>query len=360
MIQTVEGRGVGAGKSYYVTTQVLKYLAEGGIVFASDTFVLKWEEAAAFCLNRYGVVIERDQWNTFPQKEVWKLHEITPAGTDEKPVLIIIDEAQTALNARDWADKEKRPFFEWLTQSRHDNNDLIFISQSAANIDKQIARLVTYIIRVRNMANFEFPGIGKWPLKQFVIARYDQDGRTLMKKQWVSHDRAVFGCYKSKSCGGSHRRLSAVLPPRKLQKVKRKSPMIKFLFVAVALVLGLVSWRVFGGRAEAATISTVASLPGGKAAPPKTIAFVREEWVGLQMPGVNMYDGVATLRTKGGVYAVGHACGFGLVEAIDYPVPGLSYAVARVDNAGVKTFVVASFAGDTAPVSGVAAAADGK
>lgn len=343
MIQTVEGKGVGAGKSYYVTTQILQYLSEGGTIFASSSFVLDWDASAALVLERYGVEIERDQWNSFEQTDVWKLHEITPPGTDEKPVLIIIDEAHTALNARDWADKAKRPFFDWLTQSRHDNNDLIFISQSAANIDKQIARLVTYIIRVRNMANFEFPGIGKWPFKQFVVSRFDQDGKTLMRKNWISHDKKIFGCYRSKSCGGSHRRLNAAVAPRKLRKRKTRSPMVKYVFVIMLALCAFTVYRFTNTKAVAGTVAVAATAaPASNASNAKAlpVQYVGEGWRGCQFPE----GGAAWLRTDAGLYMVGHACKFGMVEGIEWPNKRESYAVAKVrrgDN-GI-TYIAATF-----------------
>jgi len=220
MIEIVEGRGVGAGKSYYVVTRVLPYVADGGTVYYSDTLELFPEKIVALCEQRFGVVVELDQFHSVSRDDVWRIHEVTPPGTDDCPLLIVLDEAQRALNARDFNDKKKRALFDWACESRHDSNDLIFISQSALNIDNQIRRLCTYITSVRNMKTFVLGGI-KWPFAQFLIHIKDGDGKTTMKKDLIWHDKAVFGCYRSKSMGGAHKRLMGAIGRKKLKKSKK-------------------------------------------------------------------------------------------------------------------------------------------
>jgi hypothetical protein len=224
MITACEGRGVGAGKSYFVATQVINHVAIGGTVCASSSLKMKWPECKALAEKRFGVIVEDDQFRTFPKEDVPRLHEITPQGDDECPVLLIIDEAHIQLNARDWSDKSKRPFFEWLTQSRHDNNDVMFVSQACANMDKQIMRLVTYVYRVRNLATWAIPGIGKWPFKQFVITTLDGfDQKTVQSKKWIWHDKEIFNCYVSKSQQGTHQRSGEVVCKKKLRKSAARS-----------------------------------------------------------------------------------------------------------------------------------------
>lgn len=247
MIEIIEGRGVGAGKSYYVVTRVIKHVVAGGTVFYSDTLQLLPEKIAEHVKKRFGLILEEGQMVAVSKEDVWRIHEVTPPGTDEMPVLIILDEVQRALNARDWADKSKRALFDWACESRHDSNDLMFISQNALNIDKQVARLATYQTRVRNMAGFKFGGFA-WPFKQFLIHVFDGDGKTSMEKKLIWHDKEIFACYTSKSMKGAHRRLLAdAIPKRKLQKTKPKKHMKFLIIIMIAIVCGAgtLAYRIY-------------------------------------------------------------------------------------------------------------------
>ncbi|MEI9893683.1 MAG: zonular occludens toxin domain-containing protein [Chthoniobacter sp.] len=196
MITLVEGLGVGAGKSYYVTHQIARHIAAGGTVYHTDDYCPQWETfygpmeyqrpetifsalrelflgpigrprpmGLAYCIERkFSVLAERDQLIEVSADDVWKLHEVTKPGTDDCPVLIVVDEGQGGLNARDTMQKQKRPLFDWCCQSRHDSNDLIFLTQHVNNIDSQLRRICSAIFYVRNLAQVGFPGLGKIPL----------------------------------------------------------------------------------------------------------------------------------------------------------------------------------------------------
>jgi len=251
MIEIVEGVGVGAGKSYYTCTRIIGHLAAGGTVFSSDTFGLVWDETKKLVEERFGVLLEPQQYETFPQSDIPRLHEVTPKGTAEIPVLVVVDEAHMELNCRDYADRSKRPFFQWLTQSRHDDTDVIFISQAAANMDKQIARLATYVFRVRNLMGFSLPGFGKIPkflARYFVLGKFDRDGKTLQERRFLRHDTGIFKCYSTKVMRGAHKRREGEIPRLKLSKSKKRNPhMVKFILIVLVMAIGFVAWRVSQG-----------------------------------------------------------------------------------------------------------------
>lgn len=319
MIELVEGRGVGSGKSYYACSKILAHLSVGGIVYCASTFGFKFDEAKALIERRNGVEILPQQYNTFPMEEAWRLHELTPRGTAELPVLIVFDEAHMVLNARDFADKKKRPFFDWLTQSRHDDCDIIFISQCAFNVDAQVRRLVTYIVRARNMANFEIPWVGKWPFKQFAYSRMDADGRTLMRRDWAKQDPEIFNCYESKSCRGSHKRLDLVAAPLSLKKVKPKKNPMKILIIAIVLGLAI------GGYALINRPSAPAPSVVTKQEPEKT-PVQRQAMATPPMPAYDIYAekfvayyGLgrrSVVRTANSEYQLGEMSDKGLVTAL--------------------------------------------
>lgn len=83
----------------------------------------------------------------------------------ELPVLVVIDEVHLTFNARDYAKTDKLYWetLTFLTQSRKVHTDVIFISQSVLNMDKQFMRLVQYIWRFRDLSRWKIPLLREFP-----------------------------------------------------------------------------------------------------------------------------------------------------------------------------------------------------
>jgi len=218
MITIVQGVGVGAGKSYFLLIKLLDQVCAGGSVVVSDSMAVRWGAVKVWAEKRRGVILEDTQFRTFGADDTARLHEFVPAGTSEKPVLVLIDEAHVQLNARDWADQNKRAFFVWLTQSRHDDVDVVFCSQHRNNVDKQVMRLVTNIVNIRNMAFNKILGWGVWRPNQFRVNVYDQDGITQQDGYYLRKDKEIFALYDSKAMRGKRATAGEVLQPVKLKK----------------------------------------------------------------------------------------------------------------------------------------------
>lgn len=349
MIEIIEGKGVGAGKSFYVTTRILSHIANGGTVFASDTFELHEESAFKLVEDRWGVIPQAGQWNTFKRADIWRLHEVTPPGSEDMPLLVIVDECHGALNARDWNDKNKRPFFDWLTQSRHDDTDVIFISQHRHNIDTQVRRLVTYVTRTKNLKGSPLLGFGKmpgWLSAFFVVNTYDADGTThIFGPKFHGHDSAVFKCYRSKAMRGSHSRLtSAAVPRRSLSKTtNRNKKMGKFILVAVIALgifaaLNLPKSGLFGKKEIAAVTLAAAPVPALPAL--RVTAPVIPSPDARPLPPVGAWDiivekyrsqiGNEFIRTDQGVYQLGRMSRHGFVQGLQDQVVRIMQASGRV------------------------------
>jgi hypothetical protein len=337
MIEIVEGKGVGAGKSYYVCERLINHWRRGGTARVSESFHVKWDACKEYVKRRYGLALEDDQFRTVSGEDVARLHEVTEAGTEECPLLIILDEAQDQLNARDWNDKGKRDLFSWCCQSRHDDNDLIFVSQSAANIDKQIRRLATFTWSIRNAKFHSIQGFGNTArLIQiaslgfndgfyFVRSQLDYDGRTVLERQWVKANKAIFGCYKSKSMALARKR-AGVVNKKNLQYERGKSPMIKYI-ILIAVVLGIYSAYKLatGGNPFDSAKPTpkpdiiIVDNTEAKKEPRKEARNVnitepkpaytvrREKW---------FYRAGQTMRTESGIYTTGRLSGEGWVEGV--------------------------------------------
>jgi len=321
LIAIIDGRGVGAGKSYFTCNWILTHLAKGGTVYVGDSFGFVFSEAALLIAERYGVQIEADQLRTFSAAEASRLHEVTAPGTEDNPVLVIYDEAQQGLNSRDWADKNKRPLFDWLCQSRHDNNDVLFVTQNRHNIDKQIARLVSNMFCVRNMANFSILGLGKWPLKQFLVLVLDGDGKTLQERRWMWQDKAVFKCYVSKSMQGTHKRGGEAVPKKKLAIYKGRARRGRMLFKLLLIFgvlggVGYAAYRQISGWGKPPVAVAPAPAAGGLPVAAPVVVERKRPPFDSRSEKLLGYSGT-WIHTEKGEYEVGKLCPEGIVRVFD-------------------------------------------
>lgn len=194
MIEVFEGR-LGGGKTYHAVKRMVKYLASGGCVCSNIS--LNMENVKSYLKERYSWEYQKGQYIYLEDDHINQFYKYTPAGSVDCPSLVIIDEAHIWLNARDWANV-LREMLIFLTQSRKCFTDIIFISQSALNLDKQIMRLVQYIWRFRDLKKLKITELGiGWPLNQFLVAQYDYDGKTLLEKRFELKDKNIYQLYNT-------------------------------------------------------------------------------------------------------------------------------------------------------------------
>lgn len=220
MIEIFEGR-LGGGKTYSAVYRMVCQLARGGLVATNVEVV--WDGLRECVSQKFGVEIEPEQLIKLEDDQVYSFHRFTPSGTSDLPVLVVLDEAHIHFNARDHAttDRLYRETLVFLTQSRKVATDVIFISQSALNLDKQFARLVQYIWRFRDLAKWRIPGLGiMCPLKGILCVQFDYDGRTILQRQYVAKDKAIFKSYNTNSLLRGFPRLEGITTKRTLGKAK--------------------------------------------------------------------------------------------------------------------------------------------
>lgn len=93
-------------------------------------------------------------------------HELTPSflrdfaasywdgsRIKEDSIVIIVDEAQLLFNTRNWSDKNRFDWIEFLSQHRHYGYFIVFIAQVDKMIDRQIRALVEYEYKHRKIAH---------------------------------------------------------------------------------------------------------------------------------------------------------------------------------------------------------------
>jgi zona occludens toxin (predicted ATPase) len=238
VIECYEGR-LGGGKTYSAVVRIVDHLRRGGLV--ATNVELRWEPVAKYIADCFGVVVESSQLIRLEDEQIGLFHRHTPSGTAALPVLVVIDEAHLNFNSRDYAktDKLYRETLTFLTQSRKVHTDVIFISQSVLNMDKQFMRLVQFIWRFRDLSKWKIPGIGiPYPLQQILCVQFDYDGRTILQRQFVRKNKRVFALYETNSLLREFPRLDGVQTKRDLKKIERTvNPWRNFLYLSASSVV---------------------------------------------------------------------------------------------------------------------------
>jgi hypothetical protein len=340
MIEVFEGR-LGGGKSYSAVVRMVDVLRRGGVVCTNVEVV--WDAIKAYIASNWGLVVEDDQLIKLDEKQIGLFHHHTPSGTPDMPVLVVIDEAHLIFNARDYSttDKLYRETLTFLTQSRKVATDVIFISQSALNIDKQFARLVQYIWRFRDLSKWKIPGLGiTYPFQQILVAQFDYDGHTMLNRQFIRKDPRIFALYLTNSLLRPFPRLEGVVAKRDLKRVEnseRKS-MVKIL-IPVGIIAGIIGafvlvkkFKSMGDSGKYQPASALASGSGSSSAGdlPKTRSGAPSSGLGPERAKTRTevayqifdeqfrgwYGGEKILSTDAGWYELGQMSNKGLVTAV--------------------------------------------
>jgi len=246
MIRLLHGKGVGSGKSYWLTSRVvLPHLYRGGTAFVSASVGVKWPEMKALA-EREGYALLDEQLVVFATKDAASVHRRLLLGQPDNPVLLILDEAQGPLNARDWADASKRAFFEWLCQSRHDGVDVYISTQHLDNVDKQIRRIITEIHTTQDMKQIRFLGFISYRSDCFRHAIWAPDYKTqVTSPSYIKKEQRYFDIYDTFACRGAHREtnIEAKKHDVKIKKKKMKLSQVLILAALLLVAVGAYAWR---------------------------------------------------------------------------------------------------------------------
>lgn len=113
--------------------------------------------------------------------------------------LIVLDELGTWLNSRQWGDKSRQAVIDWLLHSRKKGWDVIFISQHANLIDKQVREaVIEFLVTCRRLDRLPVPFIGwlirlvtggflsgRMPRIHVGIVRYGMATDSLVVERWI-------------------------------------------------------------------------------------------------------------------------------------------------------------------------------
>jgi len=338
MVKLLHGKGVGSGKSYWLVSQVLlPHFYRGGTAFVSSSVGVKWPEMKALA-EREGYALKDEQLVTFDTKDAAGIHRELLLGTPDNPVLLILDEAQGPLNARDWADSAKRAFFEWLCQSRHDGVDVYISTQHLDNVDKQVRRVITEIHTTQDMKQIRFLGFISYRADTFRHAIWSPDYKTqVTAPTYIKKEQRYYDIYDTHACRGAHREVNIEAKKHdvKIKKPKMKLSRIIVLAVLVLILVAAYAWHKAKSYMEkktkpphAETRSAVsATSPSEKtaASPPRfrIATDLRDRPPLPRLPETRAEvllgtDSYSFLRTDAGAYYRGQIGAFGMCLEVKY------------------------------------------
>jgi len=243
MIEIFDGR-IGGGKTYSAVVRIAEYLANGGYVVTN--IEMKREGLHKFVASQYGVDFDDSMLIQIEPSAVREIHNSVPAGTMQKPSLLVIDEAGIHYNNRDaTADTPlNRSRREFWTQSRKLFVDAIIIAQHYEMIDLNARRCCQFIWRMRDLSRLALPGwLGGARLAVPIIAQcqYDYDGKTLIRRRLLTRNRAVYQSYDSFALQAALPNLSvAPVHAAKVKRVNQRKLLVQLLMLlALAGTIGV-------------------------------------------------------------------------------------------------------------------------
>lgn len=113
--------------------------------------------------------------------------------------LLLLDEAGSWLNARDWNDKDRRGLFTWITHARKYGWDVALIVQDYEALDAQIRRAVTEIyVKCSRLDRIKVPFLPiHLPRAHLATARY-QSATGPVVRRWLSRGDDLFKAYDTR------------------------------------------------------------------------------------------------------------------------------------------------------------------
>lgn len=186
----------GAGKSLYAVRRAREYMEAGRPVASNITIhpdkLMSWASKATYTKLPY---VPRSG-------DLQALGYAYPESDDyneDRFGLVILDEAGSWLNTREWQDKDRRALFQWATQSRKFGWDLLLIIQDYDALDKQIREsLVDEVVSLACLDRLGLPLVGQvLPKVHVATARYKSRQGPVSYRRWY-RGRNLYKAYNTK------------------------------------------------------------------------------------------------------------------------------------------------------------------
>lgn len=156
----------GSGKSYYAVRKLAQALEAGKYV---ATNVELAPDAARRVANRN--VFRWLRWGrrrrmadlfasrTYVAEDLGELFKLRLPGGKEGRGVMVLDEAHTWLNSRNWGDGDREAIVKFFTRHRKLGWDIYLITQDADMLDKQVRCLFEYHVHLRNLRKARLLGV---------------------------------------------------------------------------------------------------------------------------------------------------------------------------------------------------------
>ena len=328
---------------------------------------LKPDGFAKLVEQRYGVLMQPSQVVDLRAVSLTDFHRVTPQGEAGAPVRVYLDECHLEFNSRDW-NKTSRELLAFLTQSRKQHTDIIFISQSALNIDKQFRVLCGRYVRHKDLSRWCVPGLGiPWGIvlqvitfgihsgDQILQCIYDRDAKTLQKRHFKRKEQLVFDAYDTFELLSEFSRSGSAKKMNLEKTKKRGGTLLRVLMFLVFLgLVGVYCWNRWGKPKmeppKAQNVQTVEKPPAP--AVRETVQAVKRDMPGYEIvvEDFRATDERTYLRTSGGQYNRGAMSARGMVVAVQ------GYVAKVTTPSGGTVYVVAESKGQGFVLGGEVAA----
>lgn len=186
---------MGGGKSYMAIEKIVQHLPKGGLVYTN--LDLNWEVIKAWCKVEHKVILDDKQYTQLKTEELAEFQNFISAGTDENPVLVVIDECALFFNSRKWQESSS-DMLAFLTQVRKVSVHLIFITQHIKDIDSQMRHRIHYMWMFTDLQKLKIMGITP-PFPYMIRNCYaGVEKKARLFRRWVKKNTLIFSFYNSK------------------------------------------------------------------------------------------------------------------------------------------------------------------
>jgi len=193
MIYVITGH-LGSGKTLLACELAFQYLREGKRVASNMTFNLN------HALPKRSRAVATKLPYIPTREHLEQLGKGYEGEYDESKFgLVLLDEAGTWLNSRDWNDKDRRGLFTWITHARKHGWDVALIVQDYEALDAQIRRSVTEAyVSCSRLDRIKIPYLPvKLPRMHLATARY-QGAKGPVMRRWLTRGTDIFKAYNTR------------------------------------------------------------------------------------------------------------------------------------------------------------------
>lgn len=166
-IELVTGT-LGGGKTAFAVERIYQQLQRGGWVFTNIELL---PDKIRERLAAEGLEFDSERCVQLTG-DARSYHTQVKRGTADSLVMCVIDEAGLELNARDWSKTDKVQLA-FNTMARKLDIWLVYISQSAEDVDKQLRKKADTVWVCRNMKKLKLWGLIPTPLPFYFRVRFD-------------------------------------------------------------------------------------------------------------------------------------------------------------------------------------------